>query len=161
MIKLVTHFVKIKDFRVKVITAEINMNAPLYNQTGAALFNVKAIIQYKGKTIDTVEECCQFGQYALQFPELALDTITRDLNHALSGGLTYESLFGRQILDCYMKSVVSDIYGSEYCCSNPSRIEKAFESLRCILIPKEDHFTMLFGENKHSIALNSFGLPLF
>ena len=157
----ICNIVKIKDFCVKVITAETNIKDTMNNQTEAALFNVKAVIKYKGKIIDIVEECCQLEQYGFLFPELAPDIITRDLNRALSRGFTYESLFGRQIFDHYMKSVVSHVYESEHRCSDPSRIEKEFEDLRCILVPKEEHFTLLFGENKHSIAVNNFGLSLF
>jgi hypothetical protein len=167
--------VRTTDFSVKVVSAEKNMTNTMHNHFGLAVFDVKAVVDYMGTPVDIVETKCSFGRYDDFFPEemwededfnpdekMVADAIDCELDCALTDGYTYEDLFGEELLHRYSGKTVYYTYGEKYygrLCHDG--IEKSFEDLYCILVPEDEHFTLLFGKERYELASKTIELPIF
>ena len=167
--------VRTTDFSVKVMSAEKNMTNTMHNHFGLAVFDVKAVVDYMGTPVDIVETKCSFGRYDDFFPEemwededfnpdekMVADAIDCELDCALTDGDTYEDLFGEELLHRYEAKTVYYAYGENYYGHlGHDGIEKSFEDLYCILVPEDDHFTLLFGKERYILASKTLELPVF
>lgn len=163
------------DFTLKVMSAKKNMTSTMNNLFGLAVFDVKAIVDYKGTPVDIVETKCSFGRYDGFFPEemwedkdfhpdekMVAEAIDCELDCALSEGYTYEELFGEELLYRYASKTVYYAYGEEYYehLGHDGR-EKCFEDLYCVLVPEDEHFTLLFEKEKYELASETLDLSFF
>lgn len=172
---LIIEQVKKADFSVKVMIAEKNIKQTMDNHFCLALFDVTAVVDYKGTPVDIVETKCSFGRYEDLFPEemwedddfdpdekTVAEAIDCELDCALTDGYTYEDLFSEELLHRYASKTVYYAYGEEHFDHlSYNGIEKRFEDLYCVLVPEDDHFKLLFGKDRYALALETLQLPIF